>query len=166
MDVLAIAVIAFVAWKWFVAPRALDRPSAAFEAPHVTYKQLDGGGTFALTAHRGRVVFLDFWASWCEPCRLSLPLAEGYAKAHPEVDVVPVDVGEPRIAAASYARAHDLRGVVLDPHNVSQGYFAVQGLPTMVVIDPQGRIRATWAGFNPLLAANMENARKTLSAGG
>ena len=162
-DALAIAVIAFVAWKWYFAGRTLDKPNA-FPAPHVSYALLDGG-TFALTAHRGRVVFLDFWASWCAPCRLSLPLAEGYAKAHPEVDVIPVDVGEPRAVAAAYAKEHDLRSVALDPQSISNGYFQIEGFPTMVAIDPQGRIRATWTGFNPLLASNMENARKTLSSG-
>lgn len=162
---LAIAVIAFVAWKWFVAPRALENATNAFPAPHVSYARLDGG-TFALTAHRGRVVFLDFWASWCEPCRLSLPIAEAYAKAHPGVDVIPVDVGEPREVAAAYAKAHDMHAVVIDPQHISEGYFQIAGFPTMVVIDPQGRLRATWAGFNPLLASNMENARKALQSPG
>ncbi|MDQ2992007.1 MAG: TlpA family protein disulfide reductase [Candidatus Eremiobacteraeota bacterium] len=160
-DGLAILVVLFVAWKWLVAPRMLDRASA-YPAPHVSYARLDGG-TFALTAHRGRVVFLDFWASWCGPCKLSLPIAEGYAKAHPDVDVIPVDVGEPRVTVAAFAKLHDLHGVVLDPPSFSNQYFQIQGFPTMVVVDPEGRIRATWIGFNPALAVNMENARKTLT---
>lgn len=160
---LAIAVLAFVGWKWLVAPRALDRASAT-PAPHVSYALLDGG-TYALTSHRGRVVFLDFWASWCEPCRLSLPIAEGFAESHPDVDVIAVDMGEPRPVAAAFAKAHDLHAVALDPQQLSNGFFQIQGFPTMVVIDPQGRLRATWTGFNPALALNMENARKALQTG-
>lgn len=160
-DALAVAVILFVAWKWLVAPRSL-KGADAFPAPFVRYPLLDGG-TYALASHRGRVVFLDFWASWCEPCKLSLPLVERYARKHPEVDVVPVDVGEPRAVVAQYAAAHRLHRVALDPTGTSTGYFQLDGYPTIVVIDPQGRIRATWQGLNPAVALNMANAEKSLS---
>jgi thiol-disulfide isomerase/thioredoxin len=160
-DALAIAVILFVAWKWLIAPRSL-KDADAFPAPHVTYALLDGGN-YALASHRGRVVFLDFWASWCEPCKLSLPLVESYARKHPEVDVVPVDVGEPKAIAASFAAAHGLRDVALDPTSVSTRDFQVVGYPTVVVIDPQGRIRATWQGLNPAVGLNMANAEKNLA---
>ena len=114
------------------------------------------------TAHRGRVVFLDFWASWCEPCKLSLPMVESFARSHPEVDVVPVDVGEPRTVVEQFARSHGMRHVALDPQTLSQGFFQINGFPTMVVIDPQGRVRATWAGFNPAIQMNMAHAEETL----
>ena len=160
-DVLAILIVLFIAWKWLIAPRSL-KDADAFPAPHVSYALLDGG-KYALTDHRGRVVFLDFWASWCEPCKLSLPLVESYARKHPEIDVVPVDVGEARAVAASYASHHGLRNVALDPASSSTGYFQLDGFPTIVVVDPQGRIRASWQGFNPAVALNMANAEKSLS---
>lgn len=159
-DALAIAVILFVAWKWFVAPRSLAQ-TAAYPAPRVSYALLDGGN-YALASRRGRVVFLDFWASWCDPCKAQLPLVERFARAHPEVDVVAVDVGEPRGVVASYAAAHALRGVALDTAGLSRGFFQIEGFPTMVVIDPQGKIRATWTGFNPVIADNMSNAQRVL----
>jgi thiol-disulfide isomerase/thioredoxin len=159
-DALAILVILFVAWKWFVAPRYLS-PKTAFPAPHVVYPMLDGG-TFALSEHRGRVVFLDFWASWCEPCKASLPLVEAFARAHPEVDVIAVNVAEPRAVAAAYAHAHNLQNVALDESASSSGYFHLDGFPTMIVIDKQGQLRAAWPGFNPAVAVNMANAEKML----
>jgi hypothetical protein len=55
-----------------------------------------------------------------------------------------------------------LRNVALDGAALSQGYFQLDGFPTVVVVDPQGRIRATWAGFNPAVGANMANAVKAL----
>lgn len=162
-DVLAVVVIVIVVYRLVVAPRALGVASA-HPAPHVQYASLSGA-PFVLTQHRGHVVFLDFWASWCEPCKLSLPLVEHYARSHPGVDVVPVDVGEPRALVESYAAAHHLRRVALDPKALSQGFFQINGFPTMVVIDPQGRIRATWTGFNPAIELNMSHAAKTLSGG-
>lgn len=159
-DLLAVAVIAFVAYRLFVAPRFLA--VHAQPAPHVTYQSLTGP-PFVLTQHRGRVVFLDFWASWCEPCKLSLPLVESFARAHPEVDVIPVDEGEPRPVVASYAGAHHLSRVALDGAMLSQGFFQLDGFPTIVVIDRQGRIRATWQGYNPAVELNMSNAEQNLS---
>lgn len=158
---LALLVIAFVVYRLLVAPRSL-REANAVPAPHVTYATL-AGSPFVLTQHRGRVVFLDFWASWCEPCKASLPLVEAYARKHHEADVIAVDVGEPRDVVERYAREHDMQQVALDPQSLSSGFFQIQGLPTIVVVDPQGRVRATWTGFNPAVELNMANAVRTLA---
>lgn len=161
LDLLAVIVVLFVIYSIFVAPRFLSKETA-YPAPRVTYASLSGR-PFVLRQHRGRVVFLDFWASWCAPCKVSLPLVEKFARDHPEVDVVPVDVGEPRGVAEAFARTHHLQNVALDPKALSQGFFQIDGFPTMVVIDPQGRIRATWSGFNPAVQMNMAHAEQTLS---
>jgi thiol-disulfide isomerase/thioredoxin len=161
-DVIAVLLVLFLVYRMAIAPRDLNLAHAR-PAPHVTYQTLDGK-PFVLTRERGRVVFLDFWASWCEPCKISLPLVERFARAHPEVDVVPVDVGEPREVVAAFARAHDVRNVALDPQTLSQGFFQIEGFPTMVVIDPQGRIRATWSGLNLLTQVNMAHAEQALAA--
>lgn len=147
-------------WKIFFAPQALD-VSKAYPAPRIAYPKLDGG-TFHIRDERGHVLFLDFYASWCDPCRLETPLVQNYARAHPQVAVVPIDVGEPPVVATRFAKKFGLSGVVLDPTASSQGFFAVEGFPTIVVIDPQGRIRATWQGFNPAIALAMANAVKKL----
>jgi thiol-disulfide isomerase/thioredoxin len=161
LDVVAIAIVMFALWKIFLAPRSFA-PAKAYPAPRVAYDRLDGG-TFRLYDQRGKVVFLDFFASWCAPCRLELPMVERYAFEHPEVEVVPVDVGEPRSVVAAFARRMHLWNVVMDPKALSQGFFQVQGFPTIVVIDPQGSIRATWSGFNPAVALAMSNAERALS---
>jgi thiol-disulfide isomerase/thioredoxin len=152
--------VAFVVWKIFFAPRQLSVANAT-PAPRIAYPKL-GGGTFHISDAHGRVLFLDFYASWCEPCRLEAPLVERYARAHPQVEVVPIDVGEPAAVAARYAGRLRLRNVVLDPTGSSQAYFQIEGFPTIVVIDPQGRIRATWPGLNPAIELAMANAQKTL----
>jgi thiol-disulfide isomerase/thioredoxin len=158
--VLALCVVAFVAWKILLAPRALD--AKPYPAPRIAYPKLDGG-TFRISDERGRVVFLDFYASWCEPCNLETPLIERYARTNPQSSVVPIDVGEPPSVAAHYAQRFKLKGVVLDPGSLSNGFFQIEGYPTIVVIDPQGRIRATWSGFNPAIELAMSNAQKRLS---
>lgn len=163
LDALAVLVVLFVLYRIFIAPRYLSS-ATAHPAPHVVYQTLSGK-PWALAQQRGHVVFLDFWASWCEPCKLSLPLVEKFARAHPEVEVVPVDVGEPRAVVEAFVRDHGLEHVALDPQTLSQGFFQIEGFPTMVVIDPQGRIRATWTGFNPAIQMNMAHAEQTLRNG-
>ena len=159
-DALAVAVLVAAAWKVFVAPRVLHA-SDAQTAPRVVLATL-AGPEFSLAKERGRVVFLDFFASWCEPCKASLPLVERYAQMHPQAIVIPVDVGEPRAIAAPFARAFHLKGVALDPEMLAAHWFGIDGFPTMVVIDPQGRIRATWPGLNPAIAFNMARAESSV----
>jgi thiol-disulfide isomerase/thioredoxin len=154
--------IAFVVWKIFVAPRSFSAPGA-HPAPHAVYSLLDGG-TFRLADQGGRIVFLDFYASWCEPCKIELPLVERWARGHHGAVVIPIDVGEPRSTVAEFARRHSLSSVALDPHASAQPLFGVQGFPTIVVIDPTGHIRAKWEGLNPAIGLAMSNASATLAA--
>lgn len=155
-DALAILAIGFVLWKIFIAPRSFE-PRNAHPAPLTSYQRLDGDA-FVLARSRGHVVFLDFYASWCEPCKLELPLVESWARSHPDAIVVPVDVGESREAAAAFAASHRLRDVALDPQSRSRALFGIGGFPTIAVIDGAGFVRAKWEGFNPAIALAMSNA--------
>ncbi|HVR45665.1 MAG TPA: TlpA disulfide reductase family protein [Candidatus Binatia bacterium] len=160
-DVVALVVVAFALWKIFVAPRSFA-PPRSFPAPHAVYERLDGDA-FRVTAARGRVAFLDFYATWCVPCKIELPLVEAWSQRHPEAVVVPIDVGEPRTVASSFARRLGLRGVALDPGASAGALFGVEGFPTIVVIDPEGYIRAKWQGLNPAIAPAMSNALRLRS---
>jgi thiol-disulfide isomerase/thioredoxin len=161
-DVLAVVAIGFVLWKVFIAPRSFNAPGSS-PAPHAVFERLDGG-EFRVAEQRGRTLFLDFYASWCGPCRVELPLVEAWARANPKVSVVPVDVGEPRAVALRFARSNNLSNVALDPGANARGIFAIAGFPTLVVVDPSGDIRARWEGLNPAIGMAMSNAVKQLSA--
>jgi len=130
-------------------------------APRLVLATLSGR-PFALDQHRGRVVFLDFYTTWCTPCKLSLPLVERFAKSHPDVDVIPIDVGETPHIAARFARAMELGSVALDNDQVAAAWFGVVGFPTMVIIDPHSRVRATWPGLNPAISLNMASTASAL----
>jgi cytochrome c biogenesis protein CcmG, thiol:disulfide interchange protein DsbE len=159
-DALAVAAIAFALWKIFVAPRSFNA-AGAHPAPDAVYRRL-GGGAFRVADQRGRVVFLDFYASWCEPCKIELPLVESWARSHREAAVVPVDVGESPRVAADFARRYSLGNVALDPAGSARALFDVRGFPTVVVIDSSGHIRASWEGLNPAIGLAMSNAAKKL----
>ncbi len=159
-DALAVVAIAFAIWKIFVAPRSLGAPGA-HPAPHAVYERL-AGQPFRVAGQRGHVVFLEFYASWCEPCKIELPLVQAWRRGHPDALVMPIDVGESRSTVSAFARRYALGNVALDPASGSRAYFGVEGFPTMVVIDASGHIRAKWEGLNPAIALALSNAVKTL----
>ena len=159
-DLLAVVAIGFALWKIFLAPRHFEAPNA-HPAPHAVFARLDGGA-FRLADQRGRVVFLDFYATWCEPCKLELPLVERWSHAHPSAVVVPIDVGEKSSAVRDFAKRYRLNGVAVADARAAAALFGVGGLPTIVVVDARGFLRAKWEGLNPAIALAMSNAQRSL----
>jgi peptide/nickel transport system substrate-binding protein len=161
LDVLAGLIVLFALFEFFVAPRlAANR---IVPAPPVSLANLDGG-RFSIERQKGRLTYLDFWATWCEPCQQSIPLIQRFARRHPEVDVVSIDVGEPLGVVRSFARTHPMKRIALDPDQTAASAFGVADFPTMVVIDAQGNERAKWIGFNPEIEAQMAQAETSFRA--
>jgi thiol-disulfide isomerase/thioredoxin len=162
-DVVAVLVIALVAYKLW--SRAYGLTPAVTRAPAVSLERLSGS-RFESAAARGRLVYLDFFASWCGPCRASLPLVEHFAAAHPRVTVVPVDVGEDRLTAERFARDLRLGDVALDAQQQAASAYGVSGFPTIVVIDAAGYVRARWTGYFPLIEQMLAGAAAALATPG
>ncbi len=105
----------------------------------------DEGDRIALDALRGRVVVLDFWASWCGPCGESMPILNRVAERFHgrPVELVGINV-EPALSPVEVAAAHRRFGSVLptvqDETGGLQEAYGVRNLPTIVVIDRDGRI--------------------------
>jgi len=161
LDLVAALVVAAALFRIFVAPRMLH--ASSLRLPPLVLPMVDGS-FYHLDRRRGRVVFLDFSTSWCEACKASLPLAERFARAHPETDVVTIDSGESAGVTVRFAAQRGLRPhfVAFDSDERLADVFDVSGYPTIVVIDPQGRVNARWYGYNPALESAMEHARTTL----
>ncbi|HEV8021480.1 MAG TPA: TlpA disulfide reductase family protein, partial [Candidatus Lustribacter sp.] len=155
LDVLAALIVLGALFAFFVVPRMAE--NRIVPAPPVSLATL-GGGRFSVDGQRGRLTYLDFWATWCTPCRQSIPLIQRFARLHPEVDVVSVDVGEPAALVAAFVRTHPMERVALDPDQIAGRAFGVSDYPTMVVIDPQGNQRGKWLGFNPQIESQMAAA--------
>lgn len=154
LDVLAVLVVLVAVARFVVLPR-LHRD--AVPAPPVSLATLDGG-RFDLERARGRVVFLDFWASWCEPCRDSIPMVQHFKRTHPGVQVESVDVGEEQGLVRPFAAKFSMRDVALDPDQTVAHAFGVSGFPTLVAIDGSGRVRARWIGYDPDVERAMSEA--------
>jgi thiol-disulfide isomerase/thioredoxin len=154
LDVFAVLVVLVAVARFFVLPR-LHRDIV--QAPPVALATLDGG-RFDLQRLHGRLVFLDFWASWCDPCRASIPLIQHFKHTHPQVTVVSIDVGEPVAVVRPFVERFKMKDVALDPDETVRHAFGVTGYPTMYAIDGMGRIRGYWPGFNPDIEREMSDA--------
>jgi len=102
-----------------------------------------------LAALRGRIVVLDFWATWCGPCNVTSPILDAFAKAHAAEGVTVLGISQDNDAedVTSWLVRHKVSYVVAHDGNGSAGRaFAVSNLPTLVVVDREGNIRARRVG--------------------
>ena len=102
----------------------------------------------SLSEYAGKAVMINFWATWCTPCRLEMPLIEKYQQRYPSTLVVmAVDFQEPVTDVNIFVNELDLDMLVLlDPDLAVGTLYKVQGLPTSFFIDRSGKIRAIHIG--------------------
>ena len=108
-----------------------------------------GGEPFDLAASRGRVVLLDFWASWCSPCLHELPHLQALweRKRQAGFDAVAVNAEEPDALARTTAKQLGLTLPIGRYDEVLEERFRVRTLPTVVLLDREGRLRGRWDGY-------------------
>lgn len=116
----------------------------AKKAPFGTLLGKDGEPV-DLKQFRGKVLLVNFWATWCAPCRIEMPSLNRLqaAMGGPDFQVVPVSLdrrGAPRVLA--YYREHKLAnlGVYLDPGSQTSRAFGVPGLPMTFIVDHRGKV--------------------------
>jgi cytochrome c biogenesis protein CcmG/thiol:disulfide interchange protein DsbE len=125
-----------------VVPQAQRR-----HAPAISVPNLDGGPRVTLAALRGHPVVLNFWASWCEPCKKETPQVVAFANAHPAVDVVGIAVNDRPADSRRFARKEGVRYTLgSDPEADVASEYGVKALPVTVVIDSEGRVAKTIFG--------------------
>ena len=131
----------------------LDPDSASALAPSFALPQL-GGGTLRLSDYRGRVVLLNFWATWCPPCRAEIPdLNRLQDELGPKgLEVIGVSLDEEGFdAVRPFAEAYEVTyPLVVDDGAVAAQYGSIQGLPTTLVIDRNRRIVRRVIGLFPV----------------
>jgi cytochrome c biogenesis protein CcmG/thiol:disulfide interchange protein DsbE len=136
-------------------------PAVGQPAPPLVVTTLDGA-TFDLSAERGHVVVVNFWATWCPPCRGEMPLLDTFARRHRADGLVlvglSVDRRRDRHEVESVMQAFEYRAGIADGAKVN-GFGPPQALPMTYVIDATGTIRAVLApGRGPLTDEVLEGA--------
>jgi thiol-disulfide isomerase/thioredoxin len=122
---------------------AADRPAPAWSLP------TEQGGQLDLASLRGKVIFLNFWASWCPPCREEMPSMEDLARKYEGRDLVMVAISQDtevdKMRGFLRSVMPDQRWTMqipLDPEGVTSRQYGTQLLPETYIIDREGRVVA------------------------
>lgn len=148
----------------------LDRFELSGQAAPDFELPLLAGGTFKLSEQKGKVVVVDFWATWCGPCVRALPemkkLAEAYAE-NPDVVVVGFSTDEEKNrdqVEKLVAKNKLAYPIGLGPADAKEA-FKVSGIPCIVVVGKDGVVQGRQVGFSPKLEKNLKRAVDALLAG-
>lgn len=154
----SIKALAFLLTALFVNPAALASKAPSFELP-------SDSGTFSLEQYRDQVVYVDFWASWCVPCRHSFPwLNEMHARYGEDgFKVIGINVDKDKARAqkflelvpASFEIAYDPEGTVAD-------MYSLKVMPSSFLIDQEGNLVHKHKGFKASDGSRMEGMIKKL----
>lgn len=141
----------------------LGKVAPAFEL------NLLAGGNMALANHKDKdVVVLDFFATWCGPCRMSMPIVNEVANEYKDKGVATyaVNCGEDADRVEKFMAGQKLTlNVAMDTTQKVQRLYGANSIPRMVVIGKDGTVQAIHAGFSPALGKELREQLDTLLAG-
>lgn len=118
-------------------------------------------GTVQSEAFKGKVVYVDFWASWCKPCKQSFPWLNDMESRYKKLgfEVLAINLDQEQSAANEFLQKIPANfTVAFDPSGKTAEQFHVQGMPSSYLIDRQGNVRAAHIGFREDDRAKLEQA--------
>jgi len=136
-------------------------------APEINIPALSGSAQISLSELKGKVVYVDFWASWCPPCVKSFPLLNDLRNKLQDqgFEVLAVNLDEERSDAEAFLKAHAVDFLVgVDDSKQLPISYEVKGMPYAYLVDKQGLIQYVYRGFNakhmPEIEANVTSLLK------
>lgn len=134
---------------------SIASPAPAFSLPNKE------GGMVSIAEQQGKIVYLDFWASWCGPCRQSFPwMNEMLSKYQAQgLEIIAVNLDSAAADAEKFlAKTPAQFTVVYDSTGSTPSAYGVKGMPTSFLIDSKGQIISQHAGFNSAHKDELEAA--------
>jgi peroxiredoxin len=138
--------------------------NAAGVAPDFTLKS-NHGDNLRLSEHRGDVILLNFWASWCGPCRQEMPLLNSLNERYSKLGFNVIGVNVDKDSALADKILKDIPvgfPVLYDNLSMVSSTYAVKSMPTTVIIDRDGNMRYIHNGYKPGLEQTYEQQIKEL----
>ncbi len=135
---------------FFILPFSVSAISVGDTVPSFKARTIDGSKSLALDDYRGKVVLIDFWASWCPPCLKSLPKYNDLRReiGTTDFEIVAVNVDENTEDAKKFLQKHPVSyPVAKDPKGILPGVFGVKAMPTSYLIDKNGVVQYVHAAF-------------------
>jgi peroxiredoxin len=142
--VFLLVVLAGLAVGWAVRSGG-DTAELGHPAPDFTAEVIDGG-SFTLSEQLGSPVVVNFWASWCEPCRTEIPDISAFAEGHPDVVVIGVSAQDAELTARDFAAEIDASYPLALGTEAIEDAYPNFGLPVTYVIDEQGVVTDVYNG--------------------
>lgn len=124
------------------------------------------GATHSLSSYRGKVVLVDFWATWCPPCRAEIPHLTRLYNTYKSQGLIILGVGlDKKSSISKFLLSNSISYVVLvDETSVTGGLYNIRGIPRTIIVDKKGRIASDHTGFSPGMENELEAEIKTLLA--
>jgi thiol-disulfide isomerase/thioredoxin len=147
-----ILVLAVVVLLLIKCPREVGtpggNPAVGQHAPRFQLKDLQGNDV-SLDQYKGKIVMLDFWATWCGPCRITMPLLEQLQQEHADAfTLLAINVGDSPELVMPYVQQHRiLARVLLDVEQKVGAAYGTESIPMQVLIDQKGIIRHIQVGY-------------------
>lgn len=148
----------------FVFICAAGTASASDKAPDFSLPKMDGSKV-SLSQLKGQVVYVDFWATWCPPCRESFPWMESMYDRYKDFgfEIVAISLDQKPDLVKNFLKSHPASFTILqDVDGGSAENFKVKGMPSSYLVDRKGNIRVRHAGFNDGDKAGLEAEIKKL----
>lgn len=123
------------------------------------------GGTAHLESLKGRVVLLDFWSMYCEPCEMAAPVIEKIYRRHRDggLSVIGINVDGSDGEVAQFAAGRRISyPVALDLDGGVRRRYGIMGIPTLILIDKNGMLRRSWFGFDFNFEAELDSSIQAL----
>jgi cytochrome c biogenesis protein CcmG/thiol:disulfide interchange protein DsbE len=144
-SIAVLAVLALVGLLVYgLVQKGSSRVAVGEQAPSAPLPRLEGDGDGSLAQYRGRWVLVNFWASWCVPCKQEAPTLEEFQKQHggPKFTVLGIDTRDLTDDGRAFAREYELSYPQLrDGDGNAAHSYGTTGVPENFLVDPNGLVR-------------------------
>jgi len=125
-------------------------------APSFKLRDLDGR-EISLEEYKGKIVLVDFWATWCSPCRMTMPVVENLSREYSdEMVVLAVNLRESKDVIGKYAFEQAISSqILLDKEGTVSTSYGAYAIPMQFLIDRSGIVRHIQTGYSSNMASKM-----------